>query len=223
MSKGQVVGIICCILLSIVAARFGWSSVNAVMVERKTSYWSVNPEKVTHRMALKNSERARVATQLQPLNAHHWFLRGKAAEWSAFTSKGDDVKQEWLKKASQHYLKSYELRPTWPNTTLALADLSLTLPASDFADFDSYFSQSFANGRYKRDVAWGLLAAGLKGWSRANGKTKKLVLNLIEDQLPGYNHRSKLMVLAEQKAQKKLVCTVWRVKFNGQKWEPCTN
>ena len=204
--------------LSVTAARLGWSSVLSVSVERKFSYWADHAQTVELDEFELYWQRAQSATRLQPMNAHQWYLQGKTAEWGAYLYP--DKSKEWHQISQNAYSKSSELRPSWPDTWLALAQLKAKKGEYD-SEFLKYFDNVSKYGPYKKDVLYGQIQLGLSLWGYPEAGVMVQTLDVIQRGIKAPTTREQTYRIANQSGHTKVVCTLWRLKPRDETWKRC--
>ncbi|GAB1619958.1 exopolysaccharide biosynthesis protein VpsP [Agarivorans albus] len=125
--------------VAVVAVQYGLANANSYAVGAWHQRWQKDLNQQLTQTNLAVAEHVtRDMLAWQANHPHYQVLAAKQVEWSNFyslvispdTANKSLLKKQNLLKAQQFYLRSAELRPTWPNTYVDLAKNALYRQAS---------------------------------------------------------------------------------------------
>mgnify|MGYP003678908378 FL=1 len=114
------------------------------------------------------------ATSQDPLQPHYWQLSAYIKMHSlAVTSEKNNNKLLVYQQAEKDLLKSLELRQTWSETWIALAQV-VSYQEGPTERVYEYIQQAKKFGPYKLDVQLGIIQIALMNWQQLPPKYKAL-------------------------------------------------
>ena len=145
-----------------------------------------------------------------PNNPHYWHMKGKLIHWSVY--KGINEHSE-LHTAKDMYLKSLELRQSWPLVWIDLASVNNALFGLNF-ETEAFIASALKSGPFEYEVLSGVTDIYLSNWSNLEPKQKQHLFESITilGQF-GYKFRT-LFPLAKQHQQLNTLCSF--VKYSKQ-------
>ncbi|MDO6686116.1 MULTISPECIES: hypothetical protein [unclassified Agarivorans] len=120
--------------VAVVSVQYGLANANSYAVDAWHKRWQQN---LSSQLTANNLDVAEQVTHdmlaWQNTHPHYQVLAAKQVEWNNFfklvlaseTANKSILKKHNLLKAQKYYLRSVELRPTWPNTYVDLAKNAL--------------------------------------------------------------------------------------------------
>lgn len=115
-----------------------------------------------------------LATELEPTQSHYWQLSAYIKMHNlAVTSEQNNNKLLVYQQAEKDLLKSLELRQTWSETWIALAQV-VSYQEGPTERVYEYIQQAKKFGPYKFDVQLGIIQIALMNWQQLPPKYKAL-------------------------------------------------
>lgn len=187
MNNSKKIRLVHIVILTLVALFISHQSINSI----RANAWYFNARNELQALTypveplqLKRVETAiALATELEPKHPHYWHLYAYLKVLIASSSNDTSVQnpQSLLayQQAEQALLKSIELRQTWAETWIALAQVVSYQDGPTEQVYD-YIQQAKKVGPYKLDVHLGIIQIALIHWSQLTPQYKALYVNELK-------------------------------------------
>lgn len=165
-------------ILAVITLVIGYQSLHSM----RANTWYFNglnilkqPESTITPVELKLANDAiTLATELEPTQSHYWQLSAYIKMHNlAVTSEQNNNKLLVYQQAEKDLLKSLELRQTWSETWIALAQV-VSYQDGPTERVYEYIQQAKKFGPYKFDVQLGIIQIALMNWQKLSPKYKAL-------------------------------------------------
>ena len=165
-------------ILAVITLVIGYQSLQSM----RANTWYFNglnilkqPESTITPVELKLANDAiTLATELEPTQSHYWQLSAYIKMHNlAVTSEQNNNKLLVYQQAEKDLLKSLELRQTWSETWIALAQV-VSYQDGPTERVYEYIQQAKKFGPYKFDVQLGIIQIALMNWQKLSPKYKAL-------------------------------------------------
>ena len=146
------------------------------------------------------------ATAQDPLQPHYWQLSAYIKMLNlAVTSEQNKNKLLVYQQAEKDLLKSLELRQTWSETWIALAQV-VSYQEGPTERVYEYIQQAKKFGPYKFDVQLGIIQIALMNWQQLSPKYKALYVAELNSSVKYGNKFYEIFRLAERINRLPIMC-----------------
>lgn len=197
-------------ILAVITLVIGYQSLQSM----RANTWYFNalnilkqPESTITPVELKLANDAiTLATELEPTQSHYWQLSAYIKMHNlAVTSEQNNNKLLVYQQAEKDLLKSLELRQTWSETWIALAQV-VSYQEGPTERVYEYIQQAKKFGPYKFDVQLGIIQIALMNWQQLPPKYKVLYVAELNSAVNYGNEFYEIFMLAEKINRLPTVC-----------------